>query len=78
MTLEACAAFFAGYKYFGTEHAGGCCCGYFLAASSSAAPLADCSMPCTGDPLEYCGAGGRFELYNNFLAGTTQPAAADS
>jgi hypothetical protein len=63
MTLESCATFCKSYKYFGTEYGGECYCGDSLAPSSASAPLADCNMVCTGNALEYCGAGNRLELY---------------
>ncbi|KAF5522913.1 WSC domain-containing protein [Colletotrichum aenigma] len=79
MTLENCAAFCSGYKYFGTEYGGECYCGNFLASSSSSAPLSDCSMTCTGNQYEYCGAGNRLTLYtnnNDKVTGPSQPATA--
>ncbi|KAJ0324077.1 hypothetical protein Brms1b_001324 [Colletotrichum noveboracense] len=79
MTLEICAAFCSGYKYFGTEYGGECYCGNFLASSSSSAPLSDCSMTCTGNQYEYCGAGNRLTLYtnnNDKVTGPSQPATA--
>ncbi|KAK3685494.1 hypothetical protein B0T22DRAFT_381071 [Podospora appendiculata] len=63
MTLENCASYCSGYKYFGTEYASQCFCGNTLHATSTNASLADCSMTCTGNPYEYCGAGNRLELY---------------
>ncbi|KAK4127792.1 heme peroxidase [Parathielavia appendiculata] len=64
MTLESCAAFCAGYKYFGTEYSAECYCGNTLDASSSEAPSVDeCSMTCSGNPLQYCGGPNRLELY---------------
>ncbi|KAJ0388108.1 hypothetical protein COL922a_000739 [Colletotrichum nupharicola] len=79
MTLENCAAFCSGYKYFGTEYGGECYCGNFLASSSSSAPLSGCSMTCTGNQYEYCGAGNRLTLYtnnNDKVTGPSQPATA--
>ncbi|KAJ0381600.1 hypothetical protein COL26b_000278 [Colletotrichum chrysophilum] len=67
------------YKYFGTEYGGECYCGNFLASSSSLAPLSDCSMTCTGNQYEYCGAGNRLTLYtnnNDKVTGPSQPATA--
>lgn len=75
MTLEACATFCSAYHYFGTEYGGECYCGNTLASTSVSAPLSDCSMACTGNPYEYCGAGNRLELYySNTTNGPTQPA----
>ena len=65
MTLQQCATFCDGYKYFGTEYGGECYCGNAPDPSSGPADLADCYMPCTGNPLQYCGAGYRLELYEN-------------
>ncbi|KAL2197417.1 hypothetical protein P885DRAFT_77108 [Corynascus similis CBS 632.67] len=75
MTLENCAAFCTGFKYFGTEYAAECYCGNTLAATSSDAPLADCSMPCSGNPAQYCGGPNRLELYEDTSA---TPAAQPS
>jgi hypothetical protein len=64
MTLENCAAFCAGYKYFGTEYSAECYCGNTLdATSSEAASVDECAMTCSGNPLQYCGGPNRIELY---------------
>ncbi|KAK4228208.1 putative fungistatic metabolite [Podospora fimiseda] len=63
MTLESCAAFCSGFTYFGTEYSAECFCGNSLNAGSVPAPESDCNMVCAGNPLEYCGAGNRLELY---------------
>jgi hypothetical protein len=77
MTLENCAAFCDGYKYFGAEYAGECFCGNTLDSTSTEAPLEDCSMTCTGNPLQYCGGPNRLELYETNTTApdpTSQPA----
>ncbi|KAK6066430.1 WSC domain-containing protein [Seiridium cupressi] len=75
MTLESCASFCSAYHYFGTEYGGECYCGNSLASSSTNASLSDCSMPCTGNAYQYCGAGSRLELYySNTTNGPFQPA----
>ncbi|KAL2023889.1 hypothetical protein VTK56DRAFT_666 [Thermocarpiscus australiensis] len=63
MTLENCAAFCDGYKYFGTEYASECYCGNGLHPTSTNASLDDCSMTCSGNPYQYCGGPNRLELY---------------
>jgi hypothetical protein len=83
MTLENCAAFCAGYKYFGAEYSTECYCGNTLAPSSAnASSLDECSMPCSGNPYEYCGGPNRLELYStdNYTApsGPSQPATVRS
>lgn len=77
MTLENCAAFCDGYKYFGTEYAGECFCGNTVHPTSTEASLEDCSMTCTGNPYQYCGGPNRLELYETdgvvAPAGPSQP-----
>lgn len=78
MTIQACAAFCSGFKYFATEYAAECYCGNTLGAGSAAADLADCSMPCSGNAFQYCGGPNRIELYQTDPAtppsGPVQPA----
>ncbi|PHH59323.1 hypothetical protein CDD81_3392 [Ophiocordyceps australis] len=73
MSNEACAAFCAGYKYFGTEYGSECYCGSYVGETSAAAPLAECNMPCGGDGYAYCGASNRLELYMNANATGGRP-----
>jgi hypothetical protein len=63
MTLEACQAYCSAYTYFGVEYARECYCGNSLNAGSVAAPAADCSMTCSGESSQYCGAGNRLSVY---------------
>ncbi|KAH6845490.1 hypothetical protein B0I37DRAFT_380295 [Chaetomium sp. MPI-CAGE-AT-0009] len=76
MTLENCAAFCAGYRYFGTEYAAECYCGNVLHTTAANVSLADCSMPCSGNPAQYCGGPDRLELYESDAA--TNPPAEPS
>ncbi|KAK4162775.1 putative fungistatic metabolite [Cladorrhinum sp. PSN259] len=83
MTLESCAAFCSGFTYFGTEYSAECYCGNSLNAGSVPATQPDCSMLCAGNPLEYCGAGNRLELYrlpggssSSAVAGTSTQATS--
>ncbi|EHK27347.1 uncharacterized protein TRIVIDRAFT_73257 [Trichoderma virens Gv29-8] len=64
MSNEACATFCDGFAYFGTEYGSECYCGDTLAPSSLKAPASDCNMLCSGNDLEFCGAGNRLSLYN--------------
>jgi len=63
MTLETCAKFCSGYKYFGTEYSSECYCGSYFNNGSVVASALDCTMPCSGDPTELCGAAGRLSVY---------------
>jgi hypothetical protein len=74
MTLETCATFCSGFRYFGTEYSGECYCGNALHPSSSAAPLADCAMLCSGNANEFCGGPNRLTLYENMSIAPEEPA----
>ncbi|RDW89749.1 hypothetical protein BP6252_01781 [Coleophoma cylindrospora] len=63
MTLESCAAFCASYKYFGVEYSQECYCGNSIASGDTNTTATDCSMTCTGNSLQLCGAGNRLSLY---------------
>ncbi|KAH6611106.1 wsc domain containing [Trichoderma cornu-damae] len=63
MSNEDCAAFCANFTYFGTEYGSECYCGNALDPSSLKAPASDCNMLCSGNELEYCGAGNRLSVY---------------
>ncbi|KAJ4306407.1 hypothetical protein N0V88_001207 [Collariella sp. IMI 366227] len=76
MTLETCATYCEGFTYFGTEYGRECYCGNTLNTGSTAAPAADCSMLCGGNPFEYCGAGNRLELYRLANAPTVEPTSS--
>ncbi|KAL7962473.1 heme peroxidase [Trichoderma compactum] len=63
MSDEACADFCDDFTYFGTEYGSECYCGNTLDPTSLEAPASDCNMLCSGNELEYCGAGNRLSLY---------------
>ncbi|KEI38605.1 uncharacterized protein L969DRAFT_62718 [Mixia osmundae IAM 14324] len=65
MTIEKCmaAAASSSYRYAGVEYARECWAGNVTQPAQ--APEGDCSFTCTGNSLEYCGAGNRLTLYNS-------------
>ncbi|KAI1827931.1 heme peroxidase [Xylaria intraflava] len=63
VSLEVCAAFCSGFKYFGTEYGDECYCGNAFSEGSVAAASSDCSMACSGNAKELCGAGNRLSVY---------------
>lgn len=63
MTLESCAKFCDGYLYFGLEYSQECYCGSYFNAGSKVAPGTDCSMLCSGNATQLCGAGARLSTY---------------
>ncbi|KAG5643834.1 hypothetical protein DXG03_009565 [Asterophora parasitica] len=75
MTTAACISYCdsKGYIYAGTEYSVECYCDNDLHAGTAAA-AADCNMPCSGDPSELCGAGGRINLYWSGKAPPAPPA----
>ncbi|KAG7289214.1 hypothetical protein NEMBOFW57_005577 [Staphylotrichum longicolle] len=62
MTAAKCAANCAGYPYFGTQWSRECYCG--TTAPTVPAPAAECSMACSGNDDELCGAGMRINVYH--------------
>ncbi|KAM7191558.1 putative fungistatic metabolite [Naviculisporaceae sp. PSN 640] len=76
MTLESCRAFCAAFTYFGVEYARECYCGNTLNTGSVAAPASDCSFTCSGNALQYCGAGNRLSVY--IKNGTAPPPSSTS
>ncbi|EFQ28031.1 WSC domain-containing protein [Colletotrichum graminicola] len=76
MTLDSCMANCTGFDYWGTEYGRECYCGNSLAPSTTSAPLTDCSMQCSGDSTQYCGAGDRIELYSTTATRSTSSTAA--
>lgn len=63
MTVENCAVFCKGFKYFGIEYASECYCDDVVRAGSVKVGETECSMTCSGNDGEICGAGNRLTLY---------------
>ncbi|KAK8257222.1 WSC domain-containing protein [Phyllosticta capitalensis] len=63
MTVENCASFCAGYKYFGVEYSQECYCANTVGCSSSVSTSGNCNMQCAGNNTEYCGGNGYLNLY---------------
>ncbi|KAK0732550.1 WSC domain-containing protein [Apiosordaria backusii] len=78
MTAAKCALNCAGYDFFGTQWSRECFCGSIL--PTEPAPASDCSMPCSGDDNELCGAGMRLNVYsfNKESTSTTSSEPATS
>lgn len=77
MTLEACAAFCTGYKYWGTEYARECYCGDAFEQGSVERPVSECNFPCMGAPTtQLCGAGDRLSVYSNEPRGNSSSSSS--
>lgn len=63
MTVENCAAFCTGFKYFGIEYSSECYCDDVVRVGSAMVEETECSMTCSGNGSEICGAGNRLTLY---------------
>ncbi|RDW59493.1 WSC-domain-containing protein [Coleophoma cylindrospora] len=74
--LQACSLKAAG-QYAGLEYGGECWCGSTLLAGATAA-LTDCSMVCSGNTTEYCGAGLRLNLYQRSSTSTSSTRTSSS
>jgi hypothetical protein len=59
--LDRCGGLY--YTYAAVQYGRECFYGDTLAAGSVEQPLGECNFLCPGNPLEYCGAGGRLLLY---------------
>ncbi|KAF9049496.1 copper radical oxidase with WSC domains [Hymenopellis radicata] len=72
MTVGNCISFCENqdYIYAGVEFSQECYCGNTINIDDTNATATDCNMPCTGNALETCGAGGRLNL---FWSGATPP-----
>jgi hypothetical protein len=69
MTAAKCAVNCAGYEYFGTQWGRECYCG--SVAPTVSASSSECSMPCSGDGNELCGASMRLNVYKCGAVPTT-------
>ncbi|KAI1964730.1 hypothetical protein LOZ58_001418 [Ophidiomyces ophidiicola] len=63
MSLDRCATFCNGTRFFGAEYGSECFCGAGLDAASVRQPDADCSMLCSGNATQLCGGSNRLSLY---------------
>lgn len=73
LTVEKCADWCAGFKYFGLEYSTQCFCGNNVAADRvpQEGILGNCNMKCKGDDGQYCGGPGALSLYQKCAAGAT-------
>ncbi|KAK7562923.1 WSC domain-containing protein [Phyllosticta citricarpa] len=63
MTVENCASFCAGYKYFGVEYSQECYCANNVGCSSTVSLSGNCNMQCAANSTQYCGGNGFLNLY---------------
>jgi hypothetical protein len=78
MTVESCikACEARGFSIAGLEYARQCFCGNSLPASAQPTPgvIGDCTMPCTGNANQKCGAGNRLSLYEKCTGASCENA----
>ncbi|KAK7521272.1 WSC domain-containing protein [Phyllosticta citriasiana] len=63
MTVENCASFCAGYKYFGVEYSQECYCANNVDCSSTVSLSGNCNMQCVANSTQFCGGNGFLNLY---------------
>jgi hypothetical protein len=78
LTIQSCvdACIASGYSVAGLEYASQCFCDNFLRNGANTTNVADCSMPCTGDASQRCGAGNRLSVFSNDTIVVYQPPTA--
>ncbi|KAH8599832.1 hypothetical protein B0O99DRAFT_682314 [Bisporella sp. PMI_857] len=62
-TVEKCVAACSPYLYAGAEYGRECWCANSFGIGSAQVSDSECSMTCSGDQYEYCGAGNRLTVY---------------
>ncbi|KAK5663734.1 hypothetical protein OQA88_4165 [Cercophora sp. LCS_1] len=75
-----CAAFCEDSDYMGVEYGRECFCGNTLEAGSTLQATGDCNMLCAGNAFQFCGAGGRLDLYtfSPIVASSTSSSVSSS
>jgi hypothetical protein len=65
MSVEKCAGFCNGSRWFGTEYGGECYCGEVLEPEGSVDKVVEgeCGFVCGGDEGEFCGGDGKIGVY---------------
>ncbi|KAJ2980318.1 hypothetical protein NUW58_g6975 [Xylaria curta] len=78
LTIQSCVStcIAAGYSVAGLEYASQCFCDNFLRNGANLTDAADCSMSCTGDASQKCGAGNRLSVFSNDTLVVYQPPTA--
>ncbi|KAL8370699.1 hypothetical protein RB595_000861 [Gaeumannomyces hyphopodioides] len=77
LTQESCAQLCnsRGFSVSGTEYSTQCFCSNAVYAGGAKTAESECNMPCSGNPAQKCGAGGRLTIYSKGVPQTFQPPA---
>ncbi|KAK8133479.1 glyoxal oxidase N-terminus-domain-containing protein [Apiospora sp. TS-2023a] len=75
LTVESCVEICVGlgYAVSGMEYGAQCFCDNFVRNGAELVPDSDCSMSCSGNPGQKCGAGNRLSVYSNDTLTVYQP-----
>ncbi|KAI9893661.1 MAG: hypothetical protein M1814_005876 [Vezdaea aestivalis] len=77
-SVDFCGQYCSGSKYFGVEYGSECYCGQTLAGTPTINPDSDCNTLCPANSTQYCGTGGRVQLYQLGLNSTSTSSSASS
>jgi WSC domain len=77
LTIESCVqtCIGLGYSVAGAEYSTQCFCDDFIRNGANLTADTDCSMTCSGNSSEFCGAGNRLSIYSNATLQVYQPPA---
>ncbi|KAF7327563.1 hypothetical protein MKEN_00335300 [Mycena kentingensis (nom. inval.)] len=80
MTVETCISFCdsKSFIFAGVEFGQECYCDNFLQTGAANVSLSDCSMACSGNETETCGAGNRLNVFWSGAAPPPQPTIPDA
>jgi len=72
--LQTCSN--QGFTYAGTYNGNQCLCGDTITNPAGKQPVSQCNSPCPGDSAQFCGGGGRMDIYNSSAAPIVSSAVA--
>ncbi|KAL8688550.1 MAG: hypothetical protein Q9218_005568, partial [Villophora microphyllina] len=83
VSVEACSTACSQYTYFGVEYSGECYCGNTINTGSAIVAgtteaATGCNMVCSGNATEYCGGGGRLNMYQKAAGQTTSSSSSST
>ncbi|KAL9580059.1 MAG: hypothetical protein Q9212_004716 [Teloschistes hypoglaucus] len=78
MTVAMCGDFCDGFNYFGIEYASECYCSSLIANGAKKTTDSSCSMTCSGNSTQFCGAGQRLTVYGTNVTASAASSSTSS